>query len=82
MWARYLGRRALILPINGIQRVWFYLTAYLPAGQRHQHLYYPTTLHDKRSVSQIICDAHPELEERFDRAFRSLGQGSANRPEP
>ncbi|KAI1785790.1 hypothetical protein LXA43DRAFT_101882 [Ganoderma leucocontextum] len=77
MWVRFLrvGSCYLSLPMNGIQRILFYLMAYLSVGSQYQHLRYPTTLHDKHSVANMLCTVHPRLEGAVEHVRRKFELG-------
>ena len=62
------------LPINGVQRILLYLTAYVSVGQQYHLIQYPTTPHDRHGVANMLLAVHPKLGQvvdEFRRHFES-----------
>ena len=55
LWARYVGRRTLTYSVHALQRTLFYLAAYVSLGYHHHRCVYPSELHDKHSVAEMLC---------------------------
>ena len=72
--ARFLspGRPSFALTMNVLQRIIFYLGAYVSVGGQHQRLHYPATLQDKHGVANMLCAVYPGLEAAVEELRRRL----------
>ncbi len=69
--ARWIGRRALWLPLNAVQRALVYATVGTAAAQSYQHASYLSTLQDKKGTADLLRKIFgPGLERAVDKVVR------------